>query len=303
MVLVLFPPSAGAAPPRGSRPNIVFLFADDQCTYSVGCYGNRDVKTPQMDKLGYDGLIFERHYNTTAICMASRANVMTGMYAAVAILAALRHRDDTGRGQHIDLGLLDVQVAWLYNQGLNYLTGGQVPERLGTAHPNTVPYQAFETADGFIILAANNDGQFKRFLELAGREELLDDPRFATNPERIRNRDAVIATVQEILKEKPSAYWIEELERIQVSCCPINTIDQVFEDPQVLARGMKITMEYPLAGKGTVDLIGSPLKMSETPVSYRRPPPSLGEHTDEVLSELLGLDEEERGKLRADGLI
>ena len=234
-------------------------------------------------------------------------DVMTGMYAAVAILAALRHRDDTGPGtgggQHIDLGLLDVQVAWLYNQGLNYLTGGQVPERLGTAHPNTVPYQAFETADGFIILAANNDDQFKRFLELAGREELLDDPRFATNPERIRNRDTVIATVQEILKEKPSAYWIEELERIKVSCCPINTIDQVFEDPQVLARGMKITMEYPLAGKGTVDLIGSPLKMSETPVSYRRAPPSLGEHTDEVLSELLGLDEEERGKLRADGLI
>ena len=234
-------------------------------------------------------------------------DVMTGMYAAVAILAALRHRDDTGPGtgggQHIDLGLLDVQVAWLYNQGLNYLTGGQVPERLGTAHPNTVPYQAFETADGFIILAANNDGQFKRFLELAGREELMDDPRFATNPERIRNRDAVIATVQEIIKGKPSAYWIEELERIQVSCCPINTMDQVFEDPQVQARGMKITMPHPLAGKGTVDLIGSPLKLSETPVSYRRPPPSLGEHTDEVLSELLGLDEEERDKLRADGII
>ena len=230
-------------------------------------------------------------------------DVMTGMYAGVAILAALRHRDDTSRGQHIDLGLLDVQVAWLYNQGLNYLTGGVVPQRLGTAHPNTVPYQAFETADGFIILAANNDEQFKRFVELAGRADLLDDPRFATNPERIRNRDTVIATVQEILKGKPSAFWIEELERIQVSCCPINTLDQVFEDPQVQARGMKISIPYPYAGKGSVDLIGSPLKLSETPVSYRRAPPSLGEHTDEVLGELLGLDGAELGKLRADGLI
>lgn len=230
-------------------------------------------------------------------------DVMTGMYAAVAILSALRHRDDTSRGQHIDLGLLDVQVAWLFNQGLNYLTGGQVPERLGTAHPNTVPYQAFETADGFIILAANNDEQFKRFLALAGHKELLDDSRFATNPERIRNRELVIATVQEILREKTSAYWLEALEQIQVSCCPINTLDQVFEDPQVQARGMKIAMPHPLAGKGTVDLIGNPIKMSETPVSYRRTPPSLGEHTDEVLSELLGLDEEERDKLRADGLI
>ncbi len=230
-------------------------------------------------------------------------DVMTGMYAGVAILAALRHRDDTSRGQHIDLGLLDVQVAWLYNQGLNYLTGGVVPQRLGTAHPNTVPYQAFETADGFIILAANNDEQFKRFVELAGRADLLDDPRFATNPERIRNRDTVIATVQEILKGKPSAFWIEELERIQVSCCPINTLDQVFEDPQVQARGMKISIPYPHAGKGSVDLIGSPLKLSETPVSYRRAPPSLGEHTDEVLGELLGLDGAELGKLRADGLI
>lgn len=230
-------------------------------------------------------------------------DVMTGMYASVAIMAALRHRDETGQGQYIDLGLLDVQVAWLYNQGLNYLTGGQIPERLGTAHPNTVPYQAFETADGFIILAANNDEQFKRFVELAGREDLLDDPRFATNPERIRNRDTVVDAVQEILREKPSAYWIEELERINVSCGPINTLDQVFDDPQVQARGMQVAMPYPIAGKGTVDLIGNPLKMSETPVSYRHPPPSLGEHTDEVLSEILGLDQDEREKLRADGLI
>src|SRR3546814_474597 len=154
------------------------------------------------------------------------------MYFAVSILAALRHRDATGKGQHIDLGLLDVQVGWLYNQGLNYLTGGVVPQRLGTAHPNTVPYQAFETADGFIILAANNDGQFKRFCTLIDREDLLEDARFATNPERIRNRDAVVSVVQAILNEKPSRYWIEALESVNVPCCPINTVDQVFEAPQ-----------------------------------------------------------------------
>ena len=230
-------------------------------------------------------------------------DVMTGMYAAVSILAALRHKDATGQGQHIDLGLLDVQVGWLYNQGLNYLTGGEVPQRLGTAHPNTVPYQAFETADGHIIMAANNDAQFERFCKLAERIDLMADERFATNPARIRNRDVVTAEIAAIIKAKPSAYWIEELERIKLSVCPINTLDQVFEDPQVEARGMKIEMDHPLAGSGKVDLIGSPIKMSETPVSYRRPPPTLGQHTDEVLEEALGLDEVARAALRADGLI
>lgn len=230
-------------------------------------------------------------------------DVMTGMYAAVSILAALRHRDVTGKGQYIDLGLLDVQVGWLYNQGLNYLTGGVVPQRLGTAHPNTVPYQAFETADGFIILAANNDGQFKRFCTLVDREDLLEDARFATNPERIRNRDAVISVVQAILKEKPSRYWIDALESVNVPCCPINTVDQVFEDPQVVQRNMKIAMPHPLAGRGAVDLIGNPIKLSETPVSYRRPPPVLGEHTDEILEEILGLDSKERAALRNAGII
>ena len=230
-------------------------------------------------------------------------DVMTGMYAAVAILAALRHRETTGRGQHIDLGLLDVQVAWLYNQGLNYLTGGEVPQRLGTAHPNSAPYQAFETADGFIILAANNDGQFQRFCEFAECTELLDDPKFATNPDRVRNRDHVTATVGEIIKCHPSRHWIEGLEKAQVSCCPINTLDQVFEDPGVLAREMKISMPHPLAGSGDVDLIGNPIKMSETPASYRRPPPTMGQHTDEVLAEVLSLSEDEYENLRRQGLI
>ena len=230
-------------------------------------------------------------------------DVMTGMYASVAILAALRHRDEAGVGQHIDLGLLDVQVAWLYNQGLNYLTGGQVPERLGTAHPNSVPYQAFETADGFIVLAANNDEQFKRFCTFADCLDLLDDPKFATNPDRVRNRGHVTACVAEIIKRQSSTHWIEGLEKAGVSCCPINTVDQVFDDPGVQAREMKISMPHPLAGEGAVDLIGNPIKMSETPAAYNRSPPTMGQHTDEVLEEMLGLSEDERDKLRAAGLI
>ncbi len=230
-------------------------------------------------------------------------DIMTGMYASVAILAALRNRDATGRGQHIDLGLLDVQIAWLYNQGLNYLTGGEVPQRLGTAHPNSVPYQVFETSDGFIILAANNDRQFQRFCEFAECEELLGNSKFATNPDRVRNREHVTATVAEIIKRHPSEYWIVGLEKAQVSCCPINSLDKVFEDPGVLARDMKITIPHPLAGKGEVDLIGNPIKMSETPINYRRPPPTMGEHTDQVLAELLGLSEDECNDLRDQGLI
>lgn len=230
-------------------------------------------------------------------------DVLTGMYAAVAILAALRYRDKTGRGQYIDLGLLDVQVGWLYNQGLNYLTGGVLPERLGTAHPNTVPYQAFETADGWLILAANNDEQFRRFCALAGREDLARDPRYATNPARLVNRTELIQIVQDIFRQKSSAEWAQALERVNVPFCPINTLDQVFEDPQVVARGMKISMPYKHSQAGHVDLIGNPIKMSETPAQYVRPPPLLGEHTDEVLKEILGLTPAECDSLRTAGVI
>lgn len=230
-------------------------------------------------------------------------DIMTGMYASVAILAALRHRDATGEGQHIDLGLLDVQVAWLYNQGLNYLTGGTVPQRMGTGHPNTAPYQAFATADGFIIMGTNNDAQFERFCALAGREDLSSDPRYATNAARVRNRATLLPEVQQILEGHPSAYWIEELAKINVMCGPINTIDEVFSEPQVQAREMKISMPHRLSGSGSVDLIGNPIKMSATPVDYRQPPPTLGEHTDAVLEEVLGLDAAERQALRNDGII
>jgi crotonobetainyl-CoA:carnitine CoA-transferase CaiB-like acyl-CoA transferase len=230
-------------------------------------------------------------------------DVMTGMYAAVAILAALRHRDRSGLGQHIDLGLLDVQVGWLYNQGMNYLVGGDIPTPLGTAHPNTVPYQAFETSDGHVIIAANNDEQFRRLATLAGRAELLDDARFATNQERVRNRDVVVAEVQKFLRERTSAEWIAALTASNVPVCPINRLDQVFADPQVLARGMKISMPHPAAAGASVEMIGNPIKLSQTPVSYRRPPPTLGEHTQQVLRDTFALADGEIAALRASGII
>ncbi len=230
-------------------------------------------------------------------------DVMSGMYAAVAILSAMRHRDQTGVGQHIDISLLDAQVSWLYNQGLNYLTSGEVPQRLGTAHPNSAPYQAFPTSDGYIIIAANNDGQFKRFCEVAGAMHLLDDPRFKTNPDRVRNRDALIPVVSEITRARTIDDWIESLSAAGVGCAPINTIDRVFDDPQVRHREMQVAMEHPLAGDAPVQLIGNPIKMSETPASYRLPPPTMGQHTGDVLAELLGLSVQDQQSLRDKGVI
>jgi crotonobetainyl-CoA:carnitine CoA-transferase CaiB-like acyl-CoA transferase len=228
-------------------------------------------------------------------------DVMSGLYAAVAILGALRHRDRTGRGQHIDVALLDVQVGWLYNVGLNYLLSGQVPQRWGTAHPNTVPYQVFPTSDGHVILGANNDTQFRRLCEFAGASELATDLRFATNALRLRHRDALVALLSALTRKHPTRYWVDGLEAAGLPCGPVNTIDRVFEDPQVRHRGMQIAMAHQ-AGVD-VPLVGSPLKLSETPVSYRRPPPTLGQHTDEVLGEMLGLDAEARRTLRAAGVI
>lgn len=227
------------------------------------------------------------------------ADVMCGMYATVAILAALRHRDRTGEGQYIDLGLLDTQVAWLINVGLNYLTSGEVPRRLGTAHPNIVPYQLFPTEDGHIILAVGNDTQFRRFCELAGAPEMASDPRFETNAERVRNRETLVPLIENLTRRHPNRYWLEGLNRLGVPCGPVNDIAQVFADPQVQHRQMAIEMPHPLAGDGVVRLIGNPIKFSATPVVYRRSPPTLGQQTDEVLEELLGLDEDERASLRA----
>ena len=229
-------------------------------------------------------------------------DLMTGMYTAVALLSALRHRDSTGEGQQVDVGLLDVQVSWLANVASNYLVGGKIPQRLGTAHPNSVPYQVFPTGDGFIIIAANNDGQFERFCRAAGTPELLEDPDFASNALRVRNRDRLISMIEAVTRTRGTDAWMEALEAVGVPCAPVNTIDRVFADPQVEARGMQIRMPHPLAGED-VRLVGSPIRLSRTPVSYRRAPPTLGEHTDEVLAEVLDLGEGERDALHEEGVI
>ena len=229
-------------------------------------------------------------------------DIMTGMYTAVALLSALRHRDATGEGQQVDVGLLDVQVSWLANVASNYLVGDRIPRRLGTAHPNSVPYQVFPTGDGFIIIAANNDGQFERFCRAAGAPELLEDPDFASNALRVRNRDRLISMIETVTRTRGTDAWMEVLESAGVPCAPVNTIDRVFADPQVEARGMQIRMPHPLAGED-VRLVGSPIRLSRTPVSYRRAPPTLGQHTDEVLAEVLALSEGEREALRTEGVI
>ena len=231
------------------------------------------------------------------------ADLMAGMYAAVAINAALRHRETTGAGQYIDIGMLDTQVAMLTIQGLNYLATGQAPARLGNAHPNIVPYQTFATADGDITLAVGNDGQFQRFCAFAGVPELAEDERFRSNGDRVRHRAELTALLTPVVAAQPSRYWIEGLEAHNVSCGPINTIEQAFADPQIEARGMRIEMPHPALGGDPAPLIASPIRMSETPASYRRAPPMLGQHTDEVLSELLGLGAAEIEALRGRGVI
>ncbi|HFA59928.1 MAG TPA: CoA transferase [Rhodospirillales bacterium] len=231
------------------------------------------------------------------------ADVMCGMYAAVAILAALRHRDATGEGQYIDMALLDTQVAWLVNEGVNYLVSGRVPRRLGNEHPNIVPYKAFESADGWVILAVGNDRQFARWCRFAEVPELARDPRFATNSARVENRRALYALMEPVMRRRTTAAWVEGLSELGVPCGPVNDIGQVFADPQVCARNMRIDMPHPRAGRGTVPLIANPIKMTATPPDYRYPPPLLGQHTEELLRELLHAGPEEIAAWRAAGVI
>jgi crotonobetainyl-CoA:carnitine CoA-transferase CaiB-like acyl-CoA transferase len=231
------------------------------------------------------------------------ADLTAGLWATISINAALRHREVTGEGQHLDISLLDTQVSLLSIQGLNYLTSGEVPGLLGNAHPNIVPYQVFPTADGNIIVAVGNDDQFKRYCEFAGVPELINDERFVTNKARVENREALTQILNEVMRQNPSAYWLEELEKNKITCGPINNIDQVFADAQVVARDMRIEMNHPATGGEPVSLIGSPSKMSVTEVSYRHAPPMLGQHTEEVLEELLGLDAAECNRLREQGVI
>jgi len=234
-------------------------------------------------------------------------DVLTGLYAVIAIQAALAHRVNTGEGQQIDIALLDVQAASLANQALNYLVSGHAPGRLGNAHPNIVPYEAFQTSDGYIILAVGNDSQFARFCEVAGAREFADDVRFATNPNRVENRSALIPLLAGWMRARSSADWLSALERAGVPCGPINDIEQLFADPQVRARGLRIAIPDSdrAAGDGGTSQPGvaSPIRLSQTPVRYELPPPRLGQHTDEVLRDELDLDAAALNRLRASGVI
>jgi formyl-CoA transferase len=229
------------------------------------------------------------------------ADLMTGMYATQAVLAALFHRERTGEGQHLDLALLDVQVAMTANMSSNYLHGGMPPKRWGNAHPNLVPYQTFRASDGWIIVAVGNDGQFRRFVELGGRPELADDTRFARVQDRIRNRELLVPELERMIASRAQQQWIDGMEAAGVPCGPINDLRQVFENPQVRARGMRIEIER--GDAGPVALVANPVKASRTPPAYRLPPPRLGEHTDAVLSGLLGWDAERIATARAAGAI
>ncbi len=229
------------------------------------------------------------------------ADLMTGMYATIAVLSALTHRDRTGEGQYIDMALLDVQVAMLANMNTNYLASGNPPKRWGNAHPNIVPYQTFPTADGHIIVAVGNDGQYRRFVEAGGRPELALDERFATNPMRVRHRDTLVPILAEMVKTKTKQQWIDALEAAGVPCGPINNLDEVFENPQVQSRGMRVDLPHPTGGD--VKLVGSPIKMSQTPPGYDMPPPMLGQHTQEILRDVLGQNEEQITALREKGVI
>ena len=228
-------------------------------------------------------------------------DILTGLYATIAVQAALAERARSGLGQHIDLALLDVQIACLANQASNYLAGGVVPKRMGNAHPNIVPYQDFPTADGDMILAIGNDGQFAKFCAVAAHPEWAGDPRFATNPQRVANRSTLIPMLRQATVMRTTHDWIAALEAAGVPCGPINRLDEVFADPHVVSRGLKITMAHPLAGE--VPLVANPIRLSASPVEYRAPPPPLGAHTGEVLAEWLGTGPEALEGLRSRGVV
>ncbi|WP_199266896.1 CaiB/BaiF CoA transferase family protein [Pseudomonas viridiflava] len=228
-------------------------------------------------------------------------DILTGLYSTTAILAALAHRDQSGVGQYIDMALLDVQVACLANQAMNYLTTGIAPRRLGNAHPNIVPYQDFPTADGDFILTVGNDSQFRKFAEVVGQSQWATDPRFLTNKLRVANRGELIPLIRQATVFKTTAQWVDELEAAGVPCGPVNDLAQVFADPQVLARGLALELPHALGGR--VAQVASPIRLSETPVEYRRAPPLLGEHTSQVLQELLGMSGDEVVALREAGVL
>ncbi|WP_425434525.1 CaiB/BaiF CoA transferase family protein [Litoreibacter janthinus] len=211
------------------------------------------------------------------------ADVVCGLYATVGILAALRHRDVTGEGQHVDIALVDSQIAWLINEGVAHLTTGKERQRQGNEHATIVPYQTFEASDGHVLVAVGNDSQYARFCDYLGRPDLAEDPAYATNPARIENRTTLLKIIEGVLVERTMADIIDGLEARKVPVGPVNTLGQVFASDQVAAREMKIDMPRDDVRDGAVSLIGNPLKFSKTPVTYRRPPPHFGEDTDAVL--------------------
>ena len=225
------------------------------------------------------------------------ADHATGLYSTIPVLAALAHRDRTGEGQYIDMALLDVQVALLANMNTNFLASGKPPVRWGNAHPNIVPYQTFQTRDGWIIVAVGNDGQFRKFVEAGGRPELADDERFATNPSRVRHRDTLVPILAEMVKARDKADWIGALEAAGVPCGPINDLDEVFDNEQVVARGMQVSLPHPCGADAK--LVRNPIRMSATPPEARTAPPLLGAQTDDVLRDMLGYDDAKIATLRA----
>jgi crotonobetainyl-CoA:carnitine CoA-transferase CaiB-like acyl-CoA transferase len=223
------------------------------------------------------------------------------LHAVIGIQAALLHREKTGVGQQIDISLLDSQVAVLANQALNYLVGGNVPQRLGNSHPNIVPYQTFESADGHIIIAVGNDRQYAEFCTVIGAPHLATDDMFRTNRSRVENRDQLVPQIASFMKAKTTAAWVVALEKAAVPCGPINSIDQVFDNPQVLARGLQLELMRQEGAK--IPGVANPIRFSASPVAYDRPPPQLGQDTESVLRDMLEIDETSLAAMQANGII
>ncbi len=274
---------------------------------SISGYGQTG---PYKDRPGYDFMI-QAHGGVMSITGpvegppykvgVAVVDVTAGLYAVSAILAALHHRERTGQGQYIDIALLDAQVGWLVNVAQNYFATGEKPKRYGNAHPNIVPYETFETADGYLALAVGADAQYQRLCQVIGRPDLWKDERFQTNAGRVTHRDVLIPQLQEVFRTRPTQAWLDALWAAKIPASPINDIPAVFADPQVQHRGMAQTIQHPQAGELT--LLGPVPKLSRTPAAIRTPPPMLGEHTDAVLQELLGLDEDAIARLRDEGVI
>jgi len=231
------------------------------------------------------------------------ADLMCGMYACNAIQAALLYRHQSGKGQYIDCALFDTQLAWLANTGMNYITSGEPAERFGNGHPNIVPYDVYRCEDQHIALAIGNDAQFAQFCEFAGRPQIATDPRFSVNDQRVAHRELLTRKISDLMAGKPLQTWLDGLTELGIPCGPVNTIEQAFTDPQAEHRNMRISMPHPDTANHQVDLIGNPVKFSETPVSYRSHPPSLGEQRDSVLEEILNLDQTQIQQLDAKGII